>query len=319
MAETAIGGPAAIPDRRYDLVIFGGICCDIIMSGLAGFPEVGQELYASRLKITVGGSFNVAAAATRLNLLTGLPCILGSDILSDFVRRTAAAESMDTGLYINVPEPYELLTVVFNFGYDRAFVSYAANHRNNELQAHFRTIAGKVRSGSCLFSMSGNPGQAVLMRQMAAGGSQVILDCHWDEEILLSAALREQITCSDYFVPSLVEARKITGEQAIEKVLAELSGLCRNVIIKMGPEGAAALIDGRIRQFSAYNLGEVVDTTGAGDNFVAGFCYGLKQQAPLEQCIRYGQICGSSSVLAAGGFTASLSEQKLLELAARLP
>lgn len=46
---------------------------------------------------------------------------------------------------------------------------------------------------------------------------------------------------------------------------------------------------------------EVVDTTGAGDSFCAGFIYGYLQRRPVEECLILGNICGALSTRDIGG------------------
>lgn len=295
----------------YDLIVYGGVCCDIVMSGIHILPNPGEEIWAESMKLTVGGSFNVAAAAARLNLKTGLPCIIGSDMLSNFILTTAEQEAIDTSLFLEVPEKYEQLSVVLNFGCDRAFVSYAADSRKKELENHILQIGENISAKTAVFGMSENPLYGKVMKQMSKRGAKILLDCSWNEEILRSEALKEQIRYCDYFLPNLVEAQCITGKSDPEEAARLLAGLTENVIIKLGSEGAIFAHGDYVKKYSAIDLGKAIDTTGAGDNFAAGFCYGLVRGEVIERCIMYGQLCGSKSVIAEGGFTASLYESEL--------
>ncbi len=297
--------------KEYDLIVFGGVCCDIVMSGIRRLPEPGEEIWADSMKLTVGGSFNVAAAAARLNLRTGLPCVLGSDMLSEFIKGTAEREGIDTSLFMLTEEAYEQLSVVLNFGSDRAFVSYAADGKQKELDEHIAAIAKNLKVDTAVFGMSKSRSCHNAMRELAAKGTKIVLDCCWDEEILRSEELKEQIKCCDYFLPNLDEARCITGLADPEMAAAELAKSASNVIVKLGPDGAVYMGGGIMKKYPAFDLGRVIDTTGAGDNFAAGFCYGLVKGEPIDKCIIYGQICGSKSVIAVGGFTASLYESEL--------
>ena len=70
-------------------------------------------------------------------------------------------------------------------------------------------------------------------------------------------------------------------------------------IVKLGPRGAAMRVgDGILRVHSPRV--QVVDTTGAGDAFDAGFIDGLLDGAVGEECMRRGCVCGSLSAGAIG-------------------
>jgi sugar/nucleoside kinase (ribokinase family) len=56
----------------------------------------------------------------------------------------------------------------------------------------------------------------------------------------------------------------------------------------------------------------VVDTTGAGDSFDAGFIYGHLAGWPLSRTLRFACVCGSLSTRAAGGTGAQTTLQEAL-------
>lgn len=304
--------------EKFDLVVFGGVCCDLIFSGVERLPDPGEEIWANQMKVTVGGAFNVAAAATRLNMKTGIPCICGNDIFSTYIYNAALEEGMDTRLFLRTPQPYIQTSVVLNFGSDRAFVSYAEDKNESELEQHIEEIADQIPMKAAVFGMTDKKNYLELMKKLRRKGTKVILDCSWDEKLLISDSLREQIMNCDYFLPNLSEARVITGEEEPELMIRKLEEYTPNCVIKLGKDGVIAANGSEILRYPAIDLGKVVDTTGAGDNFVAGFTYGVIQQASLEDCILYGQLCGSKSTVAVGGFTSSLYESELKELAGEM-
>jgi sugar/nucleoside kinase (ribokinase family) len=87
--------------------------------------------------------------------------------------------------------------------------------------------------------------------------------------------------------------------------------------VKLGPQGA--LVRQRDVVYTAPPLAvDVVDTTGAGDSFNAGFLYGfINQWSPVE-ALRLATVCGSLSTRAPGGTTAqpTLVEARQLGLQA---
>lgn len=300
--------------EKFDLVVFGGICCDLIFSGIERLPNPGEEIWADKMKITVGGAFNIAAAASRLNLKTGIPCIYGTDILSTFIHTTAVEEGIDTRLFLPISQPYIQASVVLNFGNDRAFVSYAAREKEDVLEQYIENIADEIPMEMAVFGMTEKDNYLELMKKLRKKGTKVILDCSWDEKLLTSEFLLRQIENCDYFLPNFTEARVITGEENPVDIVRKLSKYAPNTIVKLGKDGVIASRNGEITRYPSIELGKVVDTTGAGDNFVAGFVYGLARKKSLEECILCGQLCGSKSTIALGGFTASLYESELSEL-----
>lgn len=87
------------------------------------------------------------------------------------------------------------------------------------------------------------------------------------------------------------EARALTGKDYREAG-EEMAGFVDEVIITRGADGAHIRKDGMVADVTARPLGDVVDTTGAGDLFAAGYLYGRAQGYDGKTC---GDIASSLS------------------------
>lgn len=67
-------------------------------------------------------------------------------------------------------------------------------------------------------------------------------------------------------------------------------------VIKLGEEGSLAITPDEEIKVSAYRVEKVRDTNGAGDNFQAGFFYGLHKNLELEQCLRIGNFLAANII-----------------------
>lgn len=79
------------------------------------------------------------------------------------------------------------------------------------------------------------------------------------------------------------EARSFTGKPA-EEAVAEIASLCSIAVVKVGERGSYIRKGTESIQMPAIAVPQVVDTTGAGDLYAAGFLHGLIQGFSLEKC-----------------------------------
>lgn len=91
------------------------------------------------------------------------------------------------------------------------------------------------------------------------------------------------------------ESKSFTGKNP-EEALAELSEYCDTAIVKVGARGAYARREDKVAFAPAENVKEVIDTTGAGDYFAAGFLYGFSAGKPLETCLKMGSILSGAII-----------------------
>lgn len=78
---------------------------------------------------------------------------------------------------------------------------------------------------------------------------------------------------------------------------------------KLGKEGCIALHRGMPMRVEAFAV-QVVDTTGAGDSFDAGFLHAWLKSRPLGECMALGAACGSLSTRGLGGTATQPSEEE---------
>ena len=95
------------------------------------------------------------------------------------------------------------------------------------------------------------------------------------------------------------EARVFTGESDPVKAAEKLGKACATAVVKVGPAGSLIREGERMVSVEAVDA-EVVDTTGAGDMYAAGFLYGRLKGLDLETCARLGSLLGSRVVEVVG-------------------
>ncbi|MFN3553448.1 MAG: adenosine kinase [Novosphingobium meiothermophilum] len=92
------------------------------------------------------------------------------------------------------------------------------------------------------------------------------------------------------------ELAALTGNDDFERGLAELSAKVPTVVVTRSEKGAHAVSGGEHAQVPAEPVAKVVDTTGAGDLFAAGFLFGFVRGKPLAECLRLGAVCAAEVI-----------------------
>jgi len=71
---------------------------------------------------------------------------------------------------------------------------------------------------------------------------------------------------------------------------------CPIVAVTRGEAGSVIAAEGRTLRVAAQPVAKVVDTTGAGDQYAAGFLFGLARDLPLARCGELGSICAAEVI-----------------------
>lgn len=92
------------------------------------------------------------------------------------------------------------------------------------------------------------------------------------------------------------EAMSLTDKNNMEEVQRSLSQICDIAIITQGADGSTVVKGDNIYQVKAQNNIKLVDTTGAGDAYAAGFLYNLTKEKPFKECASLGNKCASKII-----------------------
>jgi sugar/nucleoside kinase (ribokinase family) len=298
-------GPVPGMSDPYDIILPGVYFCDLVFTGLPGMPSLGKEIFGSGFDMLPGGTFNVALALHRLGLRTGWAADFGSDFFSQFVLREARREGLDESLFRLYDSPLRSVTASLSFPEERAFISYVDSH---ETRLPLEEVL-QYKPRCLLLPWLACDDHAIRLMQLARQqGTFIYMDCQSNEETLQDPCVVEAIRSVDVFAPNESEAQRLTGQATVEEALAYLSGLAPLVLVKLGKEGVIARQGEQVIMAPAIPV-EVVDTTGAGDCFNAGFLYGHLNGKPLEACLQYGNICGGLSTTRRGCLAAPTASQ----------
>lgn len=92
------------------------------------------------------------------------------------------------------------------------------------------------------------------------------------------------------------EALQLTGEDDLDQALDVLSAKVGTLVITRGAKGALGVEHGTTVEIAAAPVTHVVDTTGAGDLFAAGFLAGRCRGRPLKACLEAGALAAAEVI-----------------------
>jgi len=154
----------------------------------------------------------------------------------------------------------------------------------------------------------------VLLPALRSAGCTLSIDPGWRKDWFLSDGVLDVLRMVDLFLPNESEAQLLTKHRDPEKMLRAWVSLgLANTVVKLGPRGAATFQDGHFYTVVPPEV-RVVDTTGAGDAFDAGFIDAWLSGADIEEQLRRACICGSLSTRARGALSALPSREEMLDV-----
>ena len=299
------------------ILCLGIMVADVVGRPLRAVPDPGRLVLVDEMSLHTGGcAINAATALARMGLPVEVIGKVGADSFGDFLIDALTERSIGSqGVKRDSKVGTSATMVMVEPDGERRFVHYiGANAQMTSDDIAFSMFENAsilhVAGSLVLPGLDGEPTSKLLQRAKDAGVI-TFLDVVWDDTGRWMELIGPSLPFIDFFVPSLPEAQEITGLDDPEDVArALLDRGVSTVGIKMGADGCLVMTnEGQVIRLPAFQV-DVVDATGAGDAFAAGFIAGIWQDWSLEKAARLANAVGALCVtgLGATGGVRSLDE-----------
>lgn len=288
----------------------GATNVDLLYQGFDRLAGVGEELYCKDFSLQLGGGLPATLINLgRLGISTKIATELGNDIFSNFAKEKFTQNGVNpTNLYSGKDIPLNITSAII-LPKDRTFYTYGKGNIEPDDKA-LETFYSIARGSKiCMMQLGGF---LPVYKKLKEEGTILVLDTGWDDEMSIEK-YRDYLELADYYTPNRKEAMKITGSDTPENAAHALKQYFEKVVVKVDADGCIG-IDGD-EEFFVPSIEEFVnvDSTGAGDAFLAGFMYGLFYDYSLKDCIKFGNVTGGKAVTAVGALSGYVSEKELFE------
>jgi sugar/nucleoside kinase (ribokinase family) len=290
----------------FDVVVLGDANPDLVVIGESVVPAFGQaERLVDEATMVIGGSGAIfACGAAKLGLRVAFAAVVGDDIFGRFMCDQLQAHGVDTSAVVMLPDRSTGVTVVLSGRDDRAMLTFPGtigDLRRSVIDADLLHRARHVHVSSYFLQEALIPELPALFGEARKGEATTSLDPNWDPSGEWDSGLLALLPEIDVFLPNEVEALSLARISVIEDAIARLrSGGAGTVVVKTAAQGVVGAQASELVAVPAIPT-EVVDSTGAGDSFDAGFIAGFLNGEPLRRSLELGNACGALSTRGVGG------------------
>ncbi|WP_435102858.1 ribokinase [Halarchaeum sp. P4] len=277
------------------IVVVGSYVAGLTMQ-VERFPVVGETISASSFAEGAGGKgSNQAVAVSRLGVESAFVGRLGDDRYAEDAEELWEREGVDAEHAEHVPGATTgvAFILVDDQGENQIVVAGGANDTlgRTEVEAARDAIA----DADVLLTQLEIPVEAAEAALDVANdvGTTAILNPAPGHDLPSDVVAK-----ADYLTPNESEARVVAGrepdddvdDETVARELREMGA--GTVVLTQGPNGAIALTADGVESVPAPSV-DVVDPTGAGDAFNAGFAVGLHEGMSLADAMAFGCRVGS--------------------------
>lgn len=288
----------------HDVSVVGLYILDVLGRPVTRIPDGGGVDFIEEIRLTVAGTAGGTVIDTaKLGLRSLAVGAVGDDEKADWVLMTMQKHGIDISAMQSikgVPTSATILNVRPNGDRPALHVRGASDHFDVPASLYDKVFDAPILhlGGTGLLKKLDGPASLTLLQEAKRRGCTVTFDL-----IAANAETTRIVTpllpYIDYFMPSIEEAKEMSGRSSPEDCARYFidagAGCC---VFTLGGDGAYyAHKDGTRLASPAYDI-KVVDTTGCGDAFDAGFITALHHKMDVETALRFAQA--SAGLVATG-------------------
>jgi Sugar kinases, ribokinase family len=293
--------------EMIDVACIGVVLMDLPLGPLDEQIFREETTMVDQIALTTGGdAFNEAIILARLGKRPALMGQVGDDLLGEIIEKRCDEEGVEhSRLQLSKEAKTRINVVIVGKDGQRHFIKTltpgSGSFHPEDMDFDFIKKARAVSLAS-LFCSKLKDSKTVLQVLKTAKDNKLITFA--DMVPMAAGESLEDISGAlqylDYFLPNLEEAEMLTGlENWDEMADSLLSYGVKNVVIKLGKEGC--LIKNREERFLIPAFpARAIDTTGAGDNFAAGFISAVLDGSELKDCGVFANAVAAASTECVG-------------------
>lgn len=290
--------------------VFGQMNLDIIFDDFGRLPDLGEEVFAKNFDMQLGGGPMVyPIVLSRFGIAARLGTFLSDDIQSKIAKNLL--EEMSFTNYKNFYEGKDghpvVVTSVLSFEKDRSFICF--NEQVRESSLNEEKVYNFLKGSKVVFAPHRFNN---VMKKLRKEGSKIVFDTGWHEDLNIDM-YKDTLKNVDVFTPNDKEAMKMTGTDSPGDAVKVLARYVKHPIVSIGENGCITFLDNQVVHVPMPTKFKVLDTTGAGDNFLAGIIYGLFNEWDIIKCMEMGNVLGGYSTTELGCYKANITLDKAME------
>lgn len=303
---------------KASIIAVGDANVDLV-APTKSLPSKGEEVLVDKVEMCPGGSAaNLSVAVARLGVSAGFIGRVGNDFFGQFLIKRFEKENVDISqLQVDDKVGTALLFVIVTKNGERTMYTFRGANvylSPNQVDMDYVRSADVLHvSGYTLISDPQRKTALQILDVAKKAGVFISFDAGVLAPIKAASRVRSILPLIDLLFLNELEAVSLMDIKRPESAAESILNLGPEIVaLKLGDRGCLVLTKHKRFHSPAFKV-DVVDTTGAGDAFDAGFLLGIKEGWNLEKTARFANAVGALSVTRVGAWSALPTRREVEE------